>query len=36
MVPSRNTIRKTFEGIEVIKVSSLSQAIYKVRNGLDK
>jgi len=34
MIPSRNKLSKKFEGIEIISVSSLSQAIYKVRNGL--
>ncbi len=35
MIPSRNKLKKTFEGINVIRVSSLAQAIYKVRNGLE-
>lgn len=35
MIPSRNKIKGDFDGINVIRVSSLSQAIYKVRNGLD-
>lgn len=35
MIPSRNKLKKEFEGINVIKVSSLSQAIYKARNGLE-
>lgn len=34
MVPSRNKISKKFENIEVIRVSSLSQAVYKAKNGL--
>ncbi len=34
MIPSRNRFKQTFDGIEIIKVSSLSQAIYKARNGL--
>lgn len=32
MVPSRNKLTETFEGIEIIKVSSVSQAIFKMRN----
>ena len=32
MVPSRNRLEETFEGIEIIKVASVSQAIYKVKN----
>ncbi len=32
MVPSRNRLEGTFEGIEIIKVASVSQAIYKVKN----
>ncbi len=32
MVPSRNKISETIDGIEIIKVSSVSQAIYKLRN----
>ena len=36
MVPSRNKISKHFEDIEIIKVSSLSQAIYKARNEILK
>ena len=35
MVPSRNKITKSFENIEIIKVSSLSQAIYKARNEIN-
>lgn len=35
MIPSRNKLTKSFEDIEIIRVSSLSQAIYKVRNGLN-
>ncbi len=34
IIPARNKITKSFDGIEIIRVSSLSQAIYKVRNGL--
>ncbi len=34
MVPSRNKLTHSIEGIEVIKVSSVSQAIYKIRNEL--
>lgn len=36
MVPSRNKISKKFDDIEIIKVSSLSQAIYKARNEIIK
>ena len=36
MVPSRNKITKKFKDIEIIKVSSLSQAIYKARNEIIK
>ncbi|MBQ7034789.1 MAG: DNA repair protein RadA [Clostridia bacterium] len=32
MVPSRNKISEIIDGIEIIKVSSVSQAIYKLRN----
>ncbi len=32
MVPSRNKISETIDGIEIIKVSSVSQAIFKLRN----
>lgn len=32
MIPSRNKLNETFDGIEIIKVSSVSQAIYKMRN----
>ena len=35
MVPSRNKISKKFDEIKVIRVSSLSQAVYKVKNGLE-
>ncbi len=35
MIPSRNKLKKEFDGINVIRVSSLSQAIYKARNGLE-
>ncbi len=34
IVPSRNKLPETIEGIQVIPVSSVSQAIYKVRNEL--
>ncbi len=34
MVPSRNRLTAPIEGIEIIKVSSVSQAIYKIRNEL--
>lgn len=34
MVPSRNRLDHPIEGIEIIKVSSVSQAIYKIRNNL--
>ena len=34
MIPSRNKITKTFDDIKIIKVSSLSQAIYKARNEI--
>lgn len=33
MVPSRNRLEHTVEGIEVIRVSSVSQAIYKIKNN---
>lgn len=32
MIPSRNKLTETFEGIEIIKVSSVSQAIFKLKN----
>ncbi len=32
MIPSRNKLTQNIEGIEIIKVSSVSQAIYKLRN----
>ena len=35
MIPSRNKLTKSFDGINVIRVSSLSQAIYKARNELN-
>ena len=34
MIPSRNKVNKTYDDIEIIKVSSLSQAIYKVKNEI--
>ena len=34
MIPSRNKLKNKIEGIEIIPVSSLSQAIYKTRNEL--
>ena len=34
MIPSRNKLSKQFKNIEVIKVASLSQAIYKARNEI--
>lgn len=34
IVPSRNKITKKFNDIEIIRVSSLSQAIYKARNEI--
>ncbi len=34
MVPSRNRLSHPIDGIEIIKVSSVSQAIYKIRNHL--
>ncbi len=34
MVPSRNRLERKFEGIEIIKVSSVSQAIYKIKNEI--
>ena len=34
MIPSRNRLAAKFDDIEVIKISSLSQAIYKVRNEM--
>ncbi len=34
MVPSRNKLTHPIEGIEIIRVSSVSQAIYKARNEL--
>jgi len=33
MVPSRNRLERTYDGIEVIPVSSVSQAIYMIKNG---
>jgi DNA repair protein RadA/Sms len=33
LVPSRNKLERTYEGIEIIKVSSVSQAIYKIKNN---
>ncbi len=35
MVPSRNKIKQKIDGIKIIPVSSLSQAIYKVKNELE-
>ncbi len=35
MVPSRNKLSYSVDGIEIIPVSSVSQAIYKVRNELN-
>ena len=35
MVPSRNKLAHPIEGIEIIRVSSVSQAIYKARNGMN-
>ncbi len=32
MIPSRNKLSEAIDGIEIIKVSSVSQAIYKLRN----
>ena len=32
MIPSRNKLSQPIEGIEIIKVSSVSQAIYKLKN----
>lgn len=34
MIPSRNKLKQSFDGIQIIPVSSLSQAIYKTRNEL--
>lgn len=34
MIPSRNKLKTKIDGIEIIPVSSLSQAIYKTRNEL--
>jgi len=36
MVPSRNKLAHSIEGIEIIPVASVSQAIYKARNELNK
>ncbi|MBQ4052267.1 MAG: DNA repair protein RadA [Clostridia bacterium] len=36
MVPSRNKLAHPIEGIEIIRVASVSQAIYKTRNELNK
>lgn len=36
MVPSRNKIAHPIEGIEIIRVSSVSQAIYKARNNMNQ
>lgn len=33
LVPSRNKLERSYEGIEVIKVSSVSQAIHKIKNN---
>ena len=33
MVPGRNVLKTQFEGIEIIKVKSVAQAIHRVRNG---
>lgn len=33
MIPGRNSLRTKFDGIEIIKVKSVAQAIYLVRNG---
>lgn len=33
LVPARNKLLHEIEGIEIIKVSSVSQAIYKIRNS---
>ena len=32
MIPSRNKLNSDFDGIEIIRVSSVSQAIFKLRN----
>ena len=32
MIPSRNKLSHSIDGIEIIKVSSVSQAIYKIKN----
>ena len=34
MVPSRNKLTSKFDDIEIIKISSLAQAIFKVRNEM--
>lgn len=34
MVPSRNRLENNYDGIDVIPVSSVSQAIYIIKNGL--
>ena len=36
MIPGRNALRSTPKDIEIIKVKSLAQAIYMVRNGGEK
>ena len=33
MVPGRNVLKTQFEGVEIIKVKSVAQAIHRVRNG---
>ena len=36
MIPGRNVLKSKIDGIEIIKVKSVSQAIYLVRNGEGK
>lgn len=35
MIPSRNKLTKNFENINIIRVSSIAQAVYITRNGLN-
>ena len=35
MIPSRNKLSKNFNGIDVIRVSSLSQAVYKTKGLIE-
>ncbi|MBR5500321.1 MAG: DNA repair protein RadA [Clostridia bacterium] len=35
MIPGRNTLRSNIDGIEIIRVKSVSQAIYLIRNNTE-